>query len=46
MSISYASRGISLADTDDMSPYDRKLILDTVIKIGEMRSKTLEEDDI
>lgn len=43
VSISYASKGISIADTDELTPYDRKLILDSIIKIKDEEKKAIEE---
>lgn len=35
VAISYASKGISISDTDEMTPYDREQILKMIQKIKE-----------
>lgn len=42
VAISYASRGISIADTDEMSPFDRKLVLNTIRKIKDNEHEQIE----
>lgn len=42
ISISYASKGISIADTDELSPYDRGIILDSITEIKEMEREAAE----
>lgn len=42
VSISYAANGISISDTDDLSPYDREMILKTIYKIKEMEREAQE----
>jgi len=41
--ISYYSKGISIKDTDEMCPYDRNIILQTIIKIKEQEIKAQEK---
>lgn len=43
VAISYASKGISFADTDMMCPYERKIVLDTISKIKEKEREDIEE---
>lgn len=42
VAISYSSKGISIADTDELCPYDRKLVLESLVRI---REKEREEID-
>ena len=42
--ISYLSKGaINLMDTEFVSPYDRKLIMESIIRIREQEMKAQEE---
>ena len=41
--ISYKAKGISIADTDEMCPYDRKLIRDTLLEIQEKENESLQK---
>jgi hypothetical protein len=41
--ISYSSKGISIADTDELSPFDRKLILKSILKIKEAEAEKANE---
>ena len=43
VTISYASKGISIADTDDLSPYDRKIILESIVRIKEQEKKAVDD---
>lgn len=43
VAISYASKGISIADTDELSPYDRKIILKSIIKIKESEEEAVKK---
>lgn len=43
VSISYAASGISMEYTDDISPYERKMIFDTIMKIQEAKKRAMEE---
>ena len=40
--ISYYAKGISIDDTDEMCPYDRKLVLKTIVEIREREIKASE----
>ena len=39
VAISYASKGISIADTDQLSPYDRQVILNAIKEIKEAEAE-------
>lgn len=42
--ISYLSKGaINITDTEFVSPYDRKLIMDSIVKLREQELKAQEE---
>lgn len=42
--ISYMSKGsVTIADTDLMSPYDRKIIYDSLVKIKEEEAKVFND---
>ena len=44
MAIAYASKGgISISDTDEMSPYDRELVLRTIVEIKEAENNAIAE---
>lgn len=44
VAISYASKGgVTISDTDDISPYDRKIILKSILKIKEAESDAAEK---
>lgn len=41
VSISYLGKGISLLDTDMMSPYDRELVLDQLIELKTQEAEAI-----
>lgn len=43
VAISYASKGISIADTDELCPYDRKLVLEALIGIRDKEREEIEK---
>lgn len=43
VAISYASKGISIADTDELSPFDRKLILESILKIKDAEKEAMDK---
>lgn len=43
VSISYASKGISIADTDELCPYDRKLVLEALVGIRDKEREAIEK---
>ena len=42
--ITYLSNGITFKDTEDITPYDRNLILSVIKKIKEEERKSIEEN--
>lgn len=42
VAISYASKGISIADTDELCPYDRKLVLESLVGIRDKEREAIE----
>lgn len=43
VAISYASKGISISDTDELCPYDRKLVLEALIGIKDKEREEIEK---
>lgn len=46
VAIAYISKGgISISDSDELSPYDRKLVLDTLTEIKNIESESIENNN-
>lgn len=41
--ISYAAKGISITDTDELTPYDRNIILQSIMKIKDQEAKAQQQ---
>ena len=41
--ISYVSKGISISDTDMLCPYDRKLVLEALVRIKEREEEEMKK---